>query len=123
MKKYILVVAVICSSCNTTKKLSKLYDKELTGRFAHLCRTNKIVINKDSTFVYQGGCSIVEYTKGFWRLSSDKKGIILTSILLPDNNKPNQPIDTIYLKFDSLLVKIKSKTTVEMKKELFNVSQ
>jgi hypothetical protein len=122
-KNLIIFLAITLTSCNNTvKKLSNLYGKELSTPPPHFGASNKLTINKDSTFEYKDGSyPAVGYAKGYWRLNADKSGIILKTIN-EDNHDIGKPIlDTIFLSLNGRLVKIKNKTTVEMRGELFRV--
>jgi archaellum component FlaF (FlaF/FlaG flagellin family) len=124
-KRNLVFLAILYCSCNTSiKNLTNLYDKQLSGTFADFAAPSKLIFYQNSTFEYKNFHSpILSYTKGFWRLNPDKKSLVLKSIYIPNQNIGKFPIDTLYLKFDSVIVKIKSKTTVEMKKELFSIQQ
>gem|GEM_PF-4519206 len=80
---------------------------------------HRLYIYSDSTFEYNQSGPLLFYTKGKWLVSSKN------SIMLVSNNvtypKEKPIVDTFFLSFDSVIVKIKDKDKVEMDNMIFKL--
>lgn len=117
-----LIVMLIFSSCTIgVKRLSNLFGKKLSTPQGHLFSSSQLVIYSDSTFEYTEGGPALKYSKGKWIINGDKKSITLIS--LNQHYVINKHlVDTVFLNFDSINVKIKRKNKVVMNSKVFSLS-
>ena len=111
-----IIILNFCGCNSGIKKLPNIYGKKLSTPQGHLFSPRQLYIYGDSTFQYTEGGPALKYTKGKW-IKVDKSRIALKSINQIRQEKELR--DTVFLDFDSMVVRIRGKNKVEMNNQLF----
>ena len=112
------MAVLTCLSCsNGIKRLTNLYEKKLSAPRGHLFSGSELFMYGDSTFEYREGGPALKYSRGRWKLNADKCSITLKSARHYKGSR--QLLDTVFLQFDSTIVRIKRTKTVELNNQLF----
>ena len=115
--KYIFIVMLLCS-CSLNKQF-KMGDNTFETQKQHAYGASKIILNKDSSFVYYGQGPSVFFSEGSWRYNEKKKIIQLISLKDTSKYMSSYRLDTVWVDISDYSSKLVSKEKISINGVLY----